>query len=119
MSVSTTDECSCDECKPELQDKELRVIRVESTMQFKDIGAAASKLLPSHARYRYEAPIIYTLEDGTQIPSVLRDLTKPKLLKKLANETRWANEGIKFARYSKYPGEEGGWHFILKFKIGA
>ena len=44
-----------------------------------DIGAAASKAIPSHARYRYVQQVTYLLEDGREVPGSWRAMSKPKL----------------------------------------
>lgn len=52
-------------------------IRLEGGIR--DIGAAASRAIPSYARYRYAQTVTYILDDGQEIKDVIAALTKPKL----------------------------------------
>lgn len=52
-------------------------VRLEGVMQ--DIGAAVSKAMPSHSRYRYFQQLVYQTDDGTEVVAHATGITKPRL----------------------------------------
>lgn len=76
---------------------EKKIVGVSYNGPIQDVGAAQSKAMPSHARYRYVQPITYNTEDGSEFSSTLTALTKPKLNERFNRQVRYAVDGQLFA----------------------
>ena len=76
---------------------EAPIVEIHPNARVIDIGAAAAKTMPAHARYRYKQGVIYVMDDGRQISSELRALTKPKLAERLERTRGNISGGEMFA----------------------
>lgn len=96
---------------------ELLILSVEVTGSIQDIGAAASKAMSASIRYRYSLPIVYTLEDGQRVESVIRGLTKPKLQSLLETKLRYVERRKMKAKYFDYGDSGCGWSFVTSISL--
>lgn len=97
---------------------ELLILSVEVTGPIQDIGAVASKAMNASNRYRYSIPVVYTLEDGQRVESVIRGLTKPKLQERLASNQRYVDRRAMKAKYYDYEDIGAkGWSFITSISL--
>ena len=78
---------------------DVRIVSAETIDPIEDIGAAAAKSIPSHARYRYSQKLTYMLDNGQSLPGVVRALTRPKLQDALARKMRAVEQGELFASF--------------------
>ena len=83
-----------------------------------DVGAAAMKAMPSHCRYRYKQPVVYTLEDGTQFASNIAAPTKPKLASRIADHFRYVANRMMWANQWQ-DGAMQYWSHSIRFSIGG
>jgi len=82
-----------------------------------DIGATASKAISPGYRYRYSTPIRYTLADGTEFESMIRGLTRPKLLKRINDTFRQIDDRCIFAEQWQDGDQPAYWSTSLRMTL--
>lgn len=96
---------------------EIKVIKVEVAESIHDIGAVASKQIPTGNRYRYYREATYTLANGVSVPSRISGLTKPKLQERIDSTKNNIALNSMFAQQYDH-GSGPYWSFMTKYYIG-